>query len=37
MESPFDEEIDDEQQEEFEDFLEQQMDLRKFKDFTDDG
>lgn len=37
MESPFDEEIEDEQQEEFEDFLEQQMDLRKFKDFTDDG
>ncbi|MFP3952504.1 MAG: bifunctional nuclease family protein [Candidatus Bipolaricaulota bacterium] len=37
MESPFDEEFEDEKGEEFEDFLEQKMDLRKFKDFTDDG
>ncbi len=37
MESPFDEEFEDEKGEEFEDFLEQKMDLRKFKDFTDDS
>ncbi len=38
MESPFDEEIQDEEaEEEFEDFLDQQMELRKFKEFTDDN
>jgi len=38
MESPFDEEIQDEEAgEEFEDFLDQQMELRKFKEFTDDN
>lgn len=38
MESPFDEEIEDEEAgEEFEDFLDQQMELRKFKEFTDDN
>jgi len=38
MESPFEEEIQDEEAgEEFEDFLEQQMELRKFKEFTDDN
>ena len=39
MESPFDEEEiqDEEAEEEFEDFLDQQMELRKFKEFTDDS
>lgn len=39
MESPFDEEDiqDEEAGEEFEDFLDQQMELRKFKEFTDDN
>lgn len=38
MESPFDEEIEDEVAgEEFEDFLDQQMELRKFKEFTEDN
>ncbi|MFP4589271.1 MAG: bifunctional nuclease family protein [Candidatus Bipolaricaulota bacterium] len=37
MESPFDEELeDDESSEEFQDFLDQQMEIRKFKEFTDD-
>ena len=37
MESPFDEEIEDETDEEFENFLEQNMDLKKFKEFTEDN
>ncbi len=39
MESPFDEEEmqDEEAGEEFEDFLDQQMEMRKFKEFTDDN
>lgn len=36
MESPFDQELDDETGEEFEDFLEQRMNLRKFKEFAED-